>query len=172
MYFSDWRRAQKDREMFNISRQYVAEGFSKDQFEHIIHLFLPFVKKEIKMKQIPKLHFINDSKFAKRIGAFGEIKNNRIAIDIQDRHIVDVLRTVAHELVHYHQHEMGIHGNGDAGSSTENQANEIAGIIVRKFAKNHSYLFSEPAIVKEMKMKKKRKKMIDIDSDHYPMELS
>jgi translation initiation factor 1 (eIF-1/SUI1) len=170
MYFSEWRKLQRDCGMFNISQSFVAEGISKDDFEKIVHTFLPFVKKELGIKELPKIHFVDDPKFAKRIAAFGQIKDNRIVIDIQGRQTMDILRTVAHELTHYRQHKRGTIGSGHAGSSTENEANKLAGTIVRKFGEKHSGLFQLPS-VNEAK-KRKRRNMIDIDSEHYPIELS
>ena len=168
MYFSEWRKLQRDREMLDISLSFVAEGISKENFEKIVHTFLPFVKKELGIKELPKIHFVDDPKFAKRIAAFGQIKDNRIVIDVQDRHTIDILRTVAHELTHYRQHRTGVHGNSAAGTPTENEANKLAGTIVRKFGEKHSNLFVLPSV---NEAKKKRKKTIDIDSEHYPMEL-
>lgn len=179
MYFSEWRRLQRNTEMFKFLGNFVAEGIKRENFENIVHHFLLFVKKEIRIKNLPNIQFIDDSKFAKRIAAFGQIKDNRIVIDIQGRHIMDILRTLAHELVHYHQHQIGRTGNGRAGSSTENQANQLAGSLVRKFGERNSGLFAM-ATIKEAKKKKKvdddveyqPKKTIDIDSEHYPQELA
>jgi hypothetical protein len=168
MYFSEWRNLQRDCEMFNISQSFIAEGLSKEQFENIVHTFLPFVKKELRIKELPKIHFVDDPKFARRIAAFGRIKDNRIVIDIAGRQTMDILRTVAHELTHYRQHNRGIHGSGDAGSPTENEANRLAGTIVRKFGEKHSGFFTLPSV---NEAKKKKKKTINIDSEHYPMEL-
>jgi hypothetical protein len=167
MYFSELRKLQRDCEMFNISQSFIAEGLSKQQFENIVHTFLPFAKKELGIKQLPKIHFVDDSKFARRIAAFGQIKDNRIVIDIAERQIMDILRTVAHELTHYRQHTKGVTGNGHAGAPTENEANKVAGTIVRKFGEKHSGLFTLSSVNEA----KKRKKKIDIDSEHYPMEL-
>ena len=168
MYFSEWRKLQRDKEMFNISLSFIAEGISTKQFENIVHTFLPFVKKELKIKELPKIHFVNKPNFAKKIAAFGQIKDNRIVIDIAGRQTMDILRTVAHELTHYRQHLRGINGNSHAGSFTENEANKLAGTIVRKFGEKHSDLFALPSV---NEAKKKRKKTLDIDSEHYPMEL-
>lgn len=168
MHFSDWRKLQRNKEMCNISASFVVEGIKRENFENIIHTFLLFAKKELKIKELPKIHFVDDSKFAKRIAAFGQIKDNRIVIDIENRHIMDILRTVAHELTHYRQHKNGKPGGGGAGSPTENQANKLAGTIVRKFGEKHSGLFSFSSMNES---KKKRKKTIDIDSEHYPMDL-
>ena len=172
MNFSEWRRLQRDKEMFNISEVFVAEGISKDHFEKIVHNFLPFAKRELNIKELPKIHFIDDPKFAKRIAAFGQIKDNRIVIDIQGRQTMDILRTLAHELTHYRQHTKGKNGSGYAGAPTENEANKLAGTIVRKFGEKHSGLFELPSVNEAKKRKIKRRNMIDIDREHYPIELS
>jgi len=168
MYFSEWRKLQRDCGMFNISQSFIAEGISKQNFEKIVHNFLPFVKKELNIKELPKIHFVDDSRFAKRIAAFGQIKDNHIVIDIKDRQTMDILRTLAHELTHYRQHKRGVTGSGHAGTPTENEANKLAGTIVRKFGEKHSGLFTLTSV---NEAKKKKKKTIDIDSEHYPMEL-
>ena len=172
MNFSEWRRYQRDKEMFNISEVFVAEGISREHFEKIVHTFLPFVKKELNINELPKIHFVDDPKFAKRIAAFGQIKDNRIVIDIQGRQTMDILRTLAHELTHYRQHTKGKNGSGHAGAPTENEANRLAGTIVRKFGEKHSGLFELSSVNEAKKRKIKRRNMIDIDSEHYPIELS
>ena len=52
---------------------------------------------------------------------------------------MDILRTLAHELVHYKQKTLGKikHDSGETGSPEENQANTIAGIIMRHFNKEY-----------------------------------
>ena len=156
MYFSEWRKIQ--------------EEMTQKQFESIVQKFLPFAKEFLKIKKLPEIHFIEKPSFAQKIGAFGEIsKENRILIDIKNRQPMDVLRTVAHELVHYRQHIVGKNGSGHAGSTTENQANKLAGTLMRKFGETHAQYFKLSAITEA---KKKRKKTLDIDSDHYPMELT
>lgn len=112
------------------------------EFENIITTFILFCKKELLLKNLPTIHLIKSPSFASKIGAFGEIsKHNRIIIDIQNRHPLDVLRTLAHELVHYKQHELGRPGKSYAGSFSENEANAKAGIIMRKYVSQHSKLF-------------------------------
>ena len=167
MYFSEWRKLQRDCEMFNISQSFVTEGITKEDFEKVVHTFLPFVKKELNIKELPKIKFVDDKKIAKRMSAFGQIKDNHIVISIIDRHPMDILRTLAHELAHYRQHKSGVFGSGHAGAPTENEANRLAGTIVRKFGEKHSNLFTLSSVNEA----KKRKKKIDIDSEHYPMEL-
>jgi hypothetical protein len=59
------------------------------------------------------------------------------------RHIMDVLRTVAHELTHKHQHEREAVPNdaGETGSRYENEANARAGVLMRDYGRLHPELF-------------------------------
>lgn len=117
------------------------------QFENILNLFLIFCKKELNIKSLPIIYLIKDVRFSVKLGAFGETnRSNRILIYIKNRQPMDILRTVAHELVHYKQHELGRYGSGMAGSYTENQANAKAGVIIRNFGKMHSEIFGLPPV--------------------------
>jgi Zn-dependent peptidase ImmA (M78 family) len=56
-----------------------------------------------------------------------------------NRHPNDILRTIAHELVHYKQdteHRLEP-DSGTTGSPEENQANAVAGIVMRHFNKQY-----------------------------------
>jgi hypothetical protein len=105
----------------------------------IVRDFLPVAKKELGMSRIPKV------KLQKHIGVedgqatFGRYvqEENVIYLGIADRHPVDILRTLAHELVHAKQDMEGklYNGAGETGSPIENEAHMIAGIIMRHFNK-------------------------------------
>lgn len=128
---------------------------SMKEFEKLVHKFLPFVFKELKIKSIPPLHFksgnddfdiqdvsgitvVNDSGFSQVKGTFGQTSGrNRIIVNVKNRHPIDALRTLAHELCHYHQHITGVSGTGETGSPTENEASARASIIMRNF--DHAY---------------------------------
>ena len=135
------------------------------EFEKLVHKFLPYVFKELKLKHIPPLHFdnkesghlhvndvpgvtvIKDSGFSQVKGTFGQTsQKNRIVVNIANRQPLDALRTLAHELVHYHQHIHGIHGNGETGSKTENEANARSAIIMRNFDFSHPNVFKMPPL--------------------------
>lgn len=59
------------------------------------------------------------------------------------RALVDVLRSLAHELVHNRQREVGIFGNGDKvqniGGHIEDQANSVAGVFIKDFTHNYGF---------------------------------
>ena len=60
-----------------------------------------------------------------------------------NRNLADVLRTLAHELVHEKQKIEGrLHaGAGDDGTDIENEANAEAAVIMRKFGKANPIIF-------------------------------
>ena len=66
-----------------------------------------------------------------------------IEISVTNRHPMDVFRSLAHELVHQKQYEDdALHNeSGVTGSEHENEANALAGIIMRNYAKSNPELF-------------------------------
>lgn len=75
---------------------------------------------------------------------------NKINITIKNRHPMDVLRTLAHELVHCKQHEDGrlddVGKAGETGSDIENEANAQAGVLMRHFGKANRQYFLDSQI--------------------------
>lgn len=97
--------------------------------------FIKFVVKELGMKSLPKDIKFADDKYSTEHLTFGTYNpsTDEIVIVKGNRHPVDVLRTLAHELVHHKQREDGKELNGEDGSNTENEANAKAGELMRKF---------------------------------------
>lgn len=77
--------------------------------------------------------------------AYYDIVNCVICVYIKDRAIMDVMRSVAHELVHHKQNEMGelvgAPEEGADGSPLENEANAKAGEIIRIFGKQNPEIY-------------------------------
>ena len=69
--------------------------------------------------------------------------DHHIFINPSGRNVVDVLRTLAHELVHAKQNELGIlrPDSGETGSDHENDANAIAGILMRDYGKQNPNIY-------------------------------
>ena len=63
--------------------------------------------------------------------------NHEVNIYCKGRHIVDIMRSLAHELMHMKQMiENRLYDNsGDDGSSEENEAHSFSGLMIRKFGK-------------------------------------
>lgn len=68
-----------------------------------------------------------------------------VVVYVKDRAIIDVCRSIAHELVHHLQNLEGrlldAMKDGEDGSPIENEANAVAGVIIRKYGKLHPELY-------------------------------
>jgi Zn-dependent peptidase ImmA (M78 family) len=80
---------------------------------------------------------------------FGRYSNGKHVLEVAliNRHPNDILRTIAHELTHYKQdreHQLDS-DSGRTGSPIENEANAVAGIVMRHFNQQYpEYLSSKP----------------------------
>ena len=115
---------------------------SRIQFNSILKKFIVFLKRELSLTiDIPYI-LIDDADFSKKNRAFGMMNSDGIVyISIINRHPLDILRTVAHEVVHYKQSIKRVAMNPNPGSPSENEANAKAGEIMRKYGKLHPELF-------------------------------
>jgi hypothetical protein len=97
---------------------------------------LPVAMKELGLKDLPKIKIEKSLNFSGQ-PSFGAYTGADIKLGINGRHPVDVCRTLAHELVHYKQklNDKLNAESGTTGSPEENEANSVAGIIMRKFSK-------------------------------------
>jgi len=112
--------------------------------------FLVIAKEEIGLDKLPKIHWSWDDKVADDSPSFGRFTNDDKAIKIimRNRHPIDIMRTLAHELVHYKQdveHRIGP-DSGETGSPIENEANALAGQIMRRFDEENPELFALGAV--------------------------
>ena len=115
--------------------------------EEILKNFIEFCVKELKIEQMPQVKLRRDPQWSVVNRTFGRYIDDKKTLEVAfgQRHIMDVLRTVAHELTHKHQHErdgsrMGPDA-GETGSPYENEANARAGILMRDYGRLHPELF-------------------------------
>jgi hypothetical protein len=108
--------------------------------------FLPIAIAHVKLDHIPKIKLVT-SLNGTTFGQF-DPKENIIYAVVTNRSPVDILRTIAHEIVHYkqEQHDQLDHESGKTGSPIEDEANAEAGVIMRLFAEQHPGYLSLPAI--------------------------
>ena len=68
-----------------------------------------------------------------------------IVVYAKDRAIIDVMRSISHELTHHKQNLEGRltdpSKDGADGREIENEANAIAGVIIRKYGKLHPNIY-------------------------------
>lgn len=162
----DARAAARDRELslretpaerfrYGFGSAVVDEGSTPDGVSPTTHMFLnendtetkvrefiQHVVKELGIDPIPNIRLHTDPEWSTHNHSFGRYDpdTHTLNVSMPNRHILDVLRTVAHELVHCSQHQQ--HGDipddaGETGSDWENDANARAGIIMRDWANTH-----------------------------------
>ena len=111
----------------------------------IIEDFIDFCQEHLKIEQLPKMTFIEDRSWVLARHSFGEYKNEAksIVVYIKNRNLADTLRTLGHELTHHKQNELGLlyPESGKTGSPIENEANIVAGMLMRNFGKTHEIIY-------------------------------
>ena len=101
--------------------------------------FLKFAVQQLKLSALPSIKFeksLQSHRTDHQTFGYFDPNTDEIHVAVGRRHIMDTLRTLAHELVHHSQRLRGDmnHYSGDTGSSEENEANTLAGILMRDFA--------------------------------------
>jgi 8-oxo-dGTP pyrophosphatase MutT (NUDIX family) len=109
--------------------------------------FAKFAAKKLGLQKLPKIIIHRGSKWQEKNHSFGRYdrQDNAMHLSVDGRHILDVLRTLAHELTHARQDQRDDlpHDAGRTGSDWENEANARAGIIMRDFADARPEMFAE-----------------------------
>lgn len=135
-----------------------SKKWDPEQMQEQFRDFLKLCIKELKLKQLPRIEWLINGEHHKKHSSFGSFHNNdqKIQVEINDRHPLDVMRTLAHELVHYKQWTEGRikPSSGETGSTEENEAHALAGIIMRHFDRSHPHAF-DLAVLNEAQPKKK-----------------
>jgi hypothetical protein len=127
-----------------------SSGKNRKKFVRMFQDFLPLAMEVIGLDSLPEFEF-DDYITSPDQPSFGMYVNHekKMYVGLANRHPVDILRTIAHELVHYKQdtnHELN-NESGRTGSPEENQAHQVAGVVMRHFNKQYpEYLRSKPVV--------------------------
>jgi nicotinamide mononucleotide adenylyltransferase/Zn-dependent peptidase ImmA (M78 family) len=116
-----------------------------DEKEQTINKFIDFARLELGLKVLPRIELIDDSNMAKDMRSLGGYNpsSNRLLVITNNRLTADILRTLAHELVHRKQDEdnqLNV-DSGKTGSPEENEANAMAGVLLRKYGERHKEIY-------------------------------
>jgi hypothetical protein len=133
-------------------RELLTESLQKKDTYPILLDFIRFAAKDLELNSLPKFDFVFDSKGSMERKSFGGYMpgEEHITITVKNRHIMDVCRTLAHELVHYKQdldNELEDDEAGSTGSPQENEANARAAVIMRNFGRAFPDMFGKESIV-------------------------
>jgi len=112
--------------------------------------FVRYCQKRLGLNEKAVIKLRRDPEWSKRNKTFGRFNPNIGALEVAwgNRHIMDVFRTVAHELTHQRQNEVSMQPEdaGDTGSEWENQANALAGVLMREWGQQHPEMFDSAMI--------------------------
>jgi len=102
--------------------------------------FIKYACKDLGIQKLPSrltLSYDTDAAREKRSFGYFDPNNNQIWVYVKNRNMADILRTLAHELVHRKQDEDGRidYESGETGSDIENEANAQAGVLLRDYGK-------------------------------------
>ena len=130
---------------------------NKVQKKSQIAEFVKFAINELGIQKLPTVKFSYDTNESQEKSTFGyfDPNANHIWIYIKNRNTADILRTLAHELVHHKQGEDNRikQGSGETGSEIENEANAQAGVLLRKFGKDNKGIYESIMIEKKNQYK-------------------
>ena len=103
--------------------------------------FIAFCKGELNIQTLPKISLIKDRSFVEQNRSYGEYnpQTNIIKVFSLGRNLADICRSLAHELCHHRQNELDMiyDESGNTGTDIENDANAMAGIIMRDYGKRN-----------------------------------
>jgi len=110
----------------------------------IIPDFLKFVKGKLKYKKDPEIILDKSKDKVLKLKALGSYApyDNVVWVYVNNRNTADILRTLAHELVHVKQHQSDRKVDGTTGSEDENEANSLAGILMREYGKMNPEIYN------------------------------
>jgi len=104
--------------------------------------FILFCADSLPIKGLFEVHVVNSRKpHGITTTALYEVGNNCCKVYGKNRALADVMRSVAHEMTHMMQDQIGILKGPirDAGGFHEDQANAKAGELIKLFAKSKTY---------------------------------
>jgi pyrimidine deaminase RibD-like protein len=123
----------------------IMEAVLKVNTEEMVPKFVEWSKRVLKLESDPEIELSYDTEEAQQGHHTGRhtTDDNKVWVYAKNRNLVDILRTVFHELVHVRQGELNMIKPGDSypGSPIERQADELAGKFIKIFGEKHPEIF-------------------------------
>ena len=105
--------------------------------------FIKWSMKTLNVKTKPKFTLSKNTEKAQGGHHTGMHSGDRIWVYIANRNLIDIFRTIFHELVHQRQYELNMIKDGDSypGSPIEAMADMMAGKYIKIYGKEHPEIF-------------------------------
>lgn len=127
--------------IFRKSRLNESQQSNKKQ---IFKEFIQFCLSKLNVKDNkPKITLTKDKSKTITFAHYNP-NNKEVVVYIKDRNILDICRSLAHELKHWEQdiNNQLKPNSGTDGSEHENEANSFAGVVLREFGRKHPELYT------------------------------
>ncbi len=124
-------------------KKFLNEGWDSSKGK-VIGDFVNYVSEYLSINK-PKIKLINSPDYTQEYHSFGGYlpSEEKIMVVVHNRNMADILRTVAHEMVHHMQNldDRLTPTSGEDGSPDENEANSLAAVIMRKFGRENPHIY-------------------------------
>lgn len=112
--------------------------------ENEVDRFIDFAKRKLELDDDFSVVITDNDDELETLASY-DINDNEVKVLGKNRSLPDIIRSVAHELVHHKQNERGeLTGReeeGADGSPWEDQANALAGELVRKYGRENPEIY-------------------------------
>jgi hypothetical protein len=141
------------RKIFATTKAQLNEEMTRKEFDSHLKRFIDFTCQKLDIKEVPSLKYKEPTDQGEQpsFAAYSP-GSKEVIIMTKNRHPMDVFRSVAHELVHHKQNEDGKLGKdvakeGATGSPIEDEANYMAGRVMRWFGKANPDMFGKSYVI-------------------------
>ena len=121
-------------------------GFLNDDKKDKLNTFVKFVKEQLNLKSVPTISIKSNRDGLKTTANYDYTKENKIIkVYGKNRALVDIMRSVAHEMVHHKQFEDGRleQRPPDIGGEIEDEANAKAGQYIKLYSKEDPTIYED-----------------------------
>lgn len=119
--------------------KYNKKTIKEPKFKVIVKFF-KFLNRELPLQRDLEIHFL-DERFGKMTTGSFINKKHKIKCLAKNRMVSDIMRTISHEWAHaFDQENLKIKDRRNIGGESENFANAVSGILVKKFVKSNPEL--------------------------------
>ena len=141
------------RQVMGLNEQVETKGVQFDSSEKkTIDDFVEFVKKELGIENEVDVQLQNNKDGIRTTAVYKyqdegdeDFEQSEIRVLALGRALIDVLRSIAHEMVHHKQNENGeLKGKiSNVGGPIEDEANAVAGEMIKKYGTDHPEIYPE-----------------------------
>jgi hypothetical protein len=126
-----------------VNKNTLSESWHPNKAK-IINRFIDYATDYLSIDR-PTIKLINTPDYTQHNHSFGGYmpSEKKLLVVVHNRNIADILRTLAHELVHHMQNldNRLQPDSGMDGSPEENEANSLAAVIMRKFGRENPEIY-------------------------------